>query len=517
MADDAGTGDGPGVGYVPPWGIFGIAVYLVGLTFALMFGLMSLWPACEVAHDTARATTALTVTSVTPSSGKLSGGDVVTIRGTGFADGATVSFGDAAAAEVQFVNPTSLTARSPAHKAGRVDIVVSNPDTKSHTLVGGFIYVDPQVQLPKPSLSSLTPASGPLTGGQSVTITGTGFSSVTTVSFGGLPGTNVQVLNDRTLTATTPVHAEGKVDVVVGDGSTAALSASYTYTCWVPYRLFLMVIFAGALGGTLHGLRSLFWYVGNRDLRYSWLLMYFLLPVSGAAIAVIFFLVTYAGFYTVQGTGNLIVVGLAAVVGMFSPQAAEKLKKIAEGLLTNAPQGANTVVPQPAGATAQPPALAVTAIAPSSGSISGGTAVTITGTGFAAGVTVSFGGTAALNVAVGSPTSITATTPSHTAGRVDVVVTNVNRQSYTLRGGYLYVSLTLVSGPSAGGQSVTITGAGFLGVTTVTFGGTPATNVQAVNDTTITATTPAHAPGRVDVVVGSGPTSVTLPGGYTYT
>jgi hypothetical protein len=143
--------------------------------------------------------------------------------------------------------------------------------------------------------------------------------------------------------------------------------------------------------------------------------------------------------------------------------------------------------------------------------------VTITGTGFAVQATVSFGGTAATNMTVRSPTSIIVTTPPHTAGRVDVVVTNANRQSHTLRGGYLYVSLTPASGPSAGGQPVTITGVGFLGVTTVTFGGVSAANVQVVNDTTITATTPAHAAGAVDVVVGDGPASVTIPGGYTYT
>jgi hypothetical protein len=39
-------------------------------------------------------------------------------------------------------------------------------------------------------------------------------------------------------------------------------------------RLFVIVLLAGALGGMVHTLRSLYWYVGNRNLRYSWLLMY---------------------------------------------------------------------------------------------------------------------------------------------------------------------------------------------------------------------------------------------------
>ena len=64
------------------------------------------------------------------------------------------------------------------------------------------------------------------------------------------------------------------------------------------------------------------------------------------------------------------------------------------------------------------PAPTVTGITPSSGPAGGGTAVTITGTGFLAGATVKLGGTAASNVVVASSTSITATTAAHAAGAV---------------------------------------------------------------------------------------------------
>ena len=50
------------------------------------------------------------------------------------------------------------------------------------------------------------------------------------------------------------------------------------------------------------------------------------------------------------------------------------------------------------------------------------------------------------------------------------------------------------SGTAAGGTAVTITGTGFLAGATVSLGGTPATGVTVVNSTSITATTPAHAP-----------------------
>ena len=77
------------------------------------------------------------------------------------------------------------------------------------------------------------------------------------------------------------------------------------------------------------------------------------------------------------------------------------------------------------------------------------------------------------------------------------------------------------TGSSAGGTSVTINGTNFFNPSTVTFGGVPATNVVVVNADQITATTPAHAAGPVDVVVTDGGVclgiSGTLPNGFTYT
>lgn len=84
------------------------------------------------------------------------------------------------------------------------------------------------------------------------------------------------------------------------------------------------------------------------------------------------------------------------------------------------------------------PAPTVTAISPTTGLTTGGTAVTITGTRFVSGATVNFGGSAATNVTVVSSTSIRATTPPHAAGRVNVVVTNPGGQSGTLASAFLY-------------------------------------------------------------------------------
>ena len=77
-------------------------------------------------------------------------------------------------------------------------------------------------------------------------------------------------------------------------------------------------------------------------------------------------------------------------------------------------------------------------ISPVSGPGSGGTDVTIAGTSFAAGVTVTFGGVAAINVAVPGSTQITATTPALAPGvAYDVIVTNTDETHGTLTKGFV--------------------------------------------------------------------------------
>ena len=70
-------------------------------------------------------------------------------------------------------------------------------------------------------------------------------------------------------------------------------------------------------------------------------------------------------------------------------------------------------------------APAVTSVSPAAGSVSGGTGVTIGGCGFTAATAVKFGATAATSFAVVSDTQVTAVSPAHAAGTVDVAVTTL--------------------------------------------------------------------------------------------
>jgi hypothetical protein len=92
------------------------------------------------------------------------------------------------------------------------------------------------------------------------------------------------------------------------------------------------------------------------------------------------------------------------------------------------------------------------------------------------------------------------------SGTTYTVALTVNAVPYTWSfkvGGFVpSVTVAPNTGPTAGGTTVTVTGTGFTnGTTSVRFGATAAASYSVVNDTTITAASPAHAAGTVDVTV----------------
>ena len=126
-----------------------------------------------------------------------------------------------------------------------------------------------------------------------------------------------------------------------------------------------------------------------------------------------------------------------------------------------------------------------TSITPSVGNTGGGQSVSIVGTGFVSGTSlaVTIGGSSATGVTYSSSTSITAVTPSGTAGSTWVNITNGNGGTVNTTGAYTYVtpptftSITPSVGNTGGGQSVSIVGTGFVSGTSlaVSIGGSPAT------------------------------------------
>ncbi|MBL8923301.1 MAG: IPT/TIG domain-containing protein [Myxococcaceae bacterium] len=169
------------------------------------------------------------------------------------------------------------------------------------------------------------------------------------------------------------------------------------------------------------------------------------------------------------------------------------------------------------------PRVRVTTVAPLAGPTTGGTVVTLTGSGFTGATEVRFGASPGAALTVTSDSSLTVASPAASAGAVDLTLVTP-RGSWTVKRGFSYVD---AAGPLAvfaaaprlvlAGDSVTLVGQGLDAVgLTVTIGGVPAV-VGAQTPTTAVVTVPPRgaAPRRSDVIVTAG-TSSTLTEGLTW-
>ena len=131
----------------------------------------------------------------------------------------------------------------------------------------------------------------------------------------------------------------------------------WEFPIWDEVRLLLIVILAAALGNLVHTVRSVYWYVGNRSLKWSWVAKYILQPFAASALAVIFYVVVRGGFFspqtTFENTSPFGFAALAALVGLFSEQAVLKLKTVAETVFQPPPPGADPV-PQDEASSSSP-------------------------------------------------------------------------------------------------------------------------------------------------------------------
>jgi IPT/TIG domain len=432
------------------------------------------------------------VSGVVPNNGPLAGGTLVTITGTSFTGASSVAFGTTQAASFSVVSATQVMAVSPPGiSAGPVDVTVTSPGgTSAKTSNDVFTYLSTPV--PGPTVTGLSPTSGPAAGGTFVTIAGTNFVNVSAVDFGTTPGIGASELNNNTLTVYSPAGS-GVVDVTVmtntGMSPINRPADQFTYST-APVVLGISPTSGPLIGGTL-------------------------VTITGSG----FTGATVVDFGTVAGTG--LMVNSDSSITVDSPP-------------STSPGPVDVTVTTPGGTSAKTPAdvftyvaaPTVTGLSPNFGPLAGGTMVTITGTSFTGASSVAFGTTPAASFSVVSSTTITAVSPPGT-GIVDVIVTAPSGTS-TLSPAdqFTYVAAPTVtaisprSGPSNGGTLVTITGTGFSqpDVPSVYFGLNPATDVTVVSPTMITAVSPPGT-GSVDVtVITAGGTSPTNPADvFTYT
>ena len=270
-----------------------------------------------------------------------------------------------------------------------------------------------------PTVSSVSPSSGPAAGGTSITVSGTGFVSGATVTVGGSACTSVTFISSSSLSCTTPAGSAGAANVVVTnpDSQTGTGVGAFTFVA----------------APTVSSVS----------------------PSSGPAVG--------GTSITVSGTG--FVSGATVTVG--GSACSSVAFSSATSLTCTTPAGsagaANVVVTNPdsqtgtgVGAFTFVAAPTVSSVSPSSGITTGGVSVTLTGSGFLSGATVTIGGVSCVSVVVVSLTSITCTTGASSTGSANVVVTNTDGQSGTLSGGFTVTATTTTTTTTTSTTTTTV-------------------------------------------------------------
>ena len=165
-----------------------------------------------------------TVASITPAEGFTFGTSQVTITGSGFMSGASVTIGGARASAVKVLSETEITAKTPANAAGKAEVAVSD---KAGTSSGGadFTYV----VAPLPAVSAIAPAEGSTSGATVVTIKGKGFLPGASVRIGS-KAMAVDVVSETEITARTSSHVADSEEVIVSDkGGVSSDGPTFTY------------------------------------------------------------------------------------------------------------------------------------------------------------------------------------------------------------------------------------------------------------------------------------------------
>jgi hypothetical protein len=336
------------------------------------------------------------VTAISPNTGPLAGNTVVTITGTNFdtaAGATTVLFGSALATNVSCASTTTCTATSPAG-SGTVHVVVTaHGQVSAASPADQFTYL-----VPVPIVSSIVPNTGTTSGGNSVAILGSNFSTAagaTTITFGGTPATNVACSTTGTCTATSPAHAAGIVDVVVNvGGQSNAITNADKFTYVVPAPIVSGIVpntgpISGGSSVTISG--------SNFSATAGVTVTFGGTPATG---------ITCSTTSTCTAISPAHAAGLVDVVITVGGQSSA---------ITNADKF-----------TYLAPAPIVSGIVPNTGLIAGGNSVTITGSNFsttAGATTITFGGTPATGVTCSTTSTCTVVNPAHATGIVDVIVT----------------------------------------------------------------------------------------------
>ncbi|HUD36299.1 MAG TPA: IPT/TIG domain-containing protein [Streptosporangiaceae bacterium] len=183
-------------------------------------------PPLYPSHGTGAIQTAIqceSPTALLPRSGPGEGGTEVQINGSGFAGATAVTFGSKPAESFTVASDDEIDAVAPPGSGTVAVSVVTPQGTIASASLAQYTYV---------SVDSVSPDSGPVKGGTTVTLTGSGFSGVEAVYFAGRAAASVTIDSDTKLTAVAPAGVSGPVvvSVMTADGGHSDLSGpSFSY------------------------------------------------------------------------------------------------------------------------------------------------------------------------------------------------------------------------------------------------------------------------------------------------
>lgn len=447
-------------------------------------------------------TAVLALTRVTPATGDVDGSTIVALTGAALDTAVRVTFGGAEAPILERVSAALLLVRPPPRGAGTVDVSVADATT-AVSLVGAYTYAVPGVDPVNPvrDFVAVEPRVGAATGGTRIAINGLGLTGVTGVTIRGAAAVGVTVLGDTMVTCTTPSGAVGPADVALtlDDGVVLTRPRAFYYfdlaSTLPPPIVESITPASGPLaGGSPFVLR------GRRFAQVVDV------AIDGRPAT---------GVLRVNDT-----ITARAPVGVRAG-AVDVAVAHSDGQASFLVGGFTYFVP---GATAPPPPT-ITTLQPAVASSLGGTVISVTGTGFAAGAIVLVDGLPGRDVAVPAATRLDFRAPARSPGVARLTIVNPDGQfaeraaaiSYEATGPSM-ASIFPTVGPEVGGTGVSVRGAGFDPGATVAFGGTAATQVVVLSDTLLLAMTPSSIPRTVDVrVTNPGNLSATLPGAFAYT
>lgn len=438
-----------------------------------------------------------TITSVTPKEGNLDGGYFIVVKGSNYTSYSVIHM-DNQPVQTIYYSGGELRGRVPASTTEKtVDVAVVNSENQSAVASAAFSYVAPPPP-PGPTLSSLSPDSGVMTGGYYSYVNGTNFNAGTKVYFNDalVNSTFYSTSQIRVVVPASTTAGPVTVKVVNTDGQEASLANGFTYLLPPPPTVTQITPNSGDMSGG--------YYIVIKGTNFNSTSTVYINHVAAQTL-----------FYSANE--------LRARVPQTSQSGPVDVRVLnGDGQEVTVTNGFSYNSPPP------PPAPVISSISPSQGAMTGGYYIIIKGSNFDASTKVWINNTEVQTIFY-SVSEVRGRVPaSSTSGSVDVRVVNKDGQFAEKIGGFTYeappkkpaptiTSVTPNSGPLAGGSFISIKGTNFESATKVYINNI---NVQTLFYSTgeVRARVPASSiTGPVDIKVeNSDGQFVLLVGGYSY-